>query len=306
MRRRYTIPLIAAVGIAPWFWFYPSAPSNDWPAKLATVLQIPEAGGWLGGLSGFDISPDGRNYHMVTDRGHWARGALQREGVDLTGITISEHQKLKDRFGETPEFPSTDAEGLALDSAGQIHVSFEQAHRVLRYDSWDSAAYWPSYTTAWRAMSLNQGLEALAVAPDGTLFAIPEEINFGATESLVYRKKPEGDWEQAFTLPIHETFLPVGADFGPDGRFYLLERGLYPFGFFSRVRVMDVSENGFSNFKTLLRTKLGDHGNLEGLGVWQDAGGQIRLTMVSDDNFYAFMRGEIVEYVLEDRVAIKQ
>lgn len=305
MRRRFTIPVIAAVGIAPWLWFYPTAPAIDWPARLATVIEVPKEGDWLGGLSGFDVSADGRGFHMVTDRGHWARGELLRDDGALVGMTITEHQGLKDRFGDTPDYPSTDAEGVALDTAGRLYVSFEQAHRVLRYDRWESPAYWPSYTTAWRALSLNKGLEALAIAPDGTLYAIPEEINFGATESLVYRKRPQEEWEQAFTLPIHEWFLPVGADFGPDGRFYLLERGLYPFGFFSRVRVMDVSDTGVANISTLLRTDLGDHGNLEGLGIWRDPAGQIRLTMVSDDNFHSFMRGEIVEYTVQDRVAIK-
>ena len=52
------------------------------------------------------------------------------------------------------------------------------------------------------------------------------------------------------------------------------------------------------------RSELGVHGNLEGLAVWQDPAGQIRLTMVSDDNYLPFMRGQIVEYVLEHRVAL--
>jgi hypothetical protein len=42
------------------------------------------------------------------------------------------------------------------------------------------------------------------------------------------------------------------------------------------------------------------HGNLEGLAVWQDALGTIRLTMLSDDNFNSFQRSEFVEYRVAD------
>jgi hypothetical protein len=39
------------------------------------------------------------------------------------------------------------------------------------------------------------------------------------------------------------------------------------------------------------------HDNLEGIAVWRDAEGFIRLTMISDDNGRApFQRTEFVEY----------
>ena len=43
---------------------------------------------------------------------------------------------------------------------------------------------------------------------------------------------------------------------------------------------------------------LARHDNLEGLAVTRAATGQIRLTMISDDNFNPFQRSEIVEYLL--------
>lgn len=304
MRRRFAVPLIAAIGAAPWFWFYPDAPSGETTARLVSVVDVPRDMDWVGGLSGFDLSPDGINFHVVTDRGHRAKGALKRDGGKLVSIQFTDHQPIQDRFGKTPYFPSTDAEGVAVDAQGRVFVSFEHAHRVLVYDTWEAPARWPSYTRAWRALSNNRGLEALAIAADGTLYVIPEQINLGAFESLVYRKRPDGDWHQAFTLPVDAGLSPVGADFGPDGRFYVLERGIYPFGFFSRIRAMTVSDSGFDDIETVLETKLGDHGNLEGLAIWKDAGGRLRATMVSDDNFKGFMRGQIVEYVLGDGVAI--
>jgi hypothetical protein len=42
------------------------------------------------------------------------------------------------------------------------------------------------------------------------------------------------------------------------------------------------------------------HDNLEGLAVWRDSAGAIRLTMISDDNFQALQRTEFVEYSLPE------
>ena len=257
----------------------------------------------MGGFSGIDLNADGTTFQMVTDKGHIAKGTLTRRDRDLTGVTITAHQVLRDKNGQERPFPHTDAEGIALGPNGRTYVSFEHFHRVLYYETWDSTALWPSYTMAWRALSQNQGLEALAVSEDGTLYTLPEYINTGATQALVYRKYEQGRWQQPFTLPVDSEFSPVGADFGPDGRFYVLERGVYPFGFFSRVRAMTVSDAGFDTIETVFHSRLARHGNLEGLAVWQDQTGAIRLTMVSDNNFYPFMRSQIVEYVLQDGLA---
>ena len=62
------------------------------------------------------------------------------------------------------------------------------------------------------------------------------------------------------------------------------------------VRSFVVGDRGLSDEKTVLQTPIGLHDNLEGLSVWRDGAGDIRLTMVSDDNFIALQRTELVEY----------
>lgn len=303
MRRRFAVPLIAAAGLAPWFWFLPPPPAPGQIARLDAVIALESAGEWLGGLSGIEVAENGTSFHLVTDRGHRATAQTQRSGTRLDAVEITAWQPILDRYGRAREFPHTDAEGLALDGNGRLYISFEHAHRVLYFDEWDSSARWPSYTRIWRSLSKNAGLEALALDSSGTLFAIPEAILPGAYESAVFRRKPGEGWSIPFTLPVDATYKPVGADFGPDGRLYVLERGIYPFGFFSRVRVMTVAEEAVKDIVTVLETPLGRHGNLEGLAVWRDADGNTRLTMVSDDNFHWFMRGEIVEYVIDGGLA---
>lgn len=303
MRRRFSVPLIFAVGVAPWLALKPAPPAvppEAQPAQLSAVVPTKTDADWAGGFSGIEVTSDGNDWYLVTDRGHVARGTFTRQNGILATATVSAFQPLVDQYGNEREFPHTDAEGLALDSAGHLNVSFEHAHRVLRYETWDAKAIWPSYTRSWRALPRNGGMEALAVNANGTLFTVPEGVASGAWEALVYRRTHPDPWEQPFTLPLVEGFKPAGADFGPDGRLYLLERGLYPFGFRSQVRSMIVTDTGFEDIRVILETPLFTHGNLEGIAVWQDDQSKIRLTMVSDDNFLPFLRSEFVEYIVTE------
>ena len=84
----------------------------------------------------------------------------------------------------------------------------------------------------------------------------------------------------------------------PDGRLYLLERHFSGLFFQSRVRVFNLENDRIMHEQTLFETPPGRHDNLEGISVWQDGQGRIRLTMISDDNFNFFQRTEIVDYVL--------
>ena len=305
MRRRFAVPLIAAVGLAPWVWFHPDWEKPDAQnAVLVSSVDIPDDEKWAGGFSGVELTADGQQFYMVTDRGHIARGSFSRAADTMTDMSFEEAQPLVDRFGQERDFPHTDAEGIALANDGRIFVSFEHAHRILRYDSWSAPAKWPSYTRAWRALHENRGLEALAIDETGTVFTLPEGIARGASDALVYRRLIGPNWDQPFTIQVDPEFLPVGADFGPDGRLYLLERGIYPFGFFSRVRAVTIGDSGVLSSETVLHTPFGHHGNLEGVAAWRDSTGALRLTMVSDNNFYPFLRSEVVEYRIEVGLAL--
>jgi hypothetical protein len=93
----------------------------------------------------------------------------------------------------------------------------------------------------------------------------------------------------------------VGADFVPDGGFYLLERQLASvFGFSSRVRRFRITGDTLTDEETLFETEAGRFDNLEGLAVWRGPDGDIRLTMISDDNFNFFQITEFVEYRIKE------
>ncbi|MFK7878708.1 esterase-like activity of phytase family protein [Roseobacter sp.] len=305
MRRSLAVVLVAIAIVAPVYAIYPPPASpaiaaTDQTAQLVSTLRWNVDADWFGGFSGIEVTADGQTFFAVTDRGHIVRGTVRRDADQLTAMDVVDVQPLVDKNGEIQEFPHNDAEGLALDDLGRLNVSFEHAHRVLRYDTWGGQAKWPSYTRTWRALSGNKGLEMVAVDEDGDLYAIPEAAAPDATKAWVYRRLQGKKWDQPFTLPLTPDFLPVGGDIGPDGRLYLLERAFSAYGFRTQIRRMTVTDVGFDNIETLLQTPVRRHDNVEGLAVWADADGNMRMILVSDDNFLPFLRTEVIEYVVQE------
>lgn len=251
----------------------------------------------FGGLSGIEMADDGLSFLAISDRGTWTRGTLSRDGEGrITGIEATPMRFLRGRF-EAPLDPNrNDSEGLAVATDGTVYISFESVARVLRYDRIDGPAANLLTPREFSAFQTNSALEALAIAPDGTLYTLPERSGDMDRPFPVWRYR-DRKWDQPFGLRRDGGFLAVGADIGPDGRFYLLEREFHGItGFASRVRSFALSETGLSDERTEFASAVGTHDNLEGLSVWRDTGGAIRLTMISDDNFYFFQTTEIVEY----------
>jgi hypothetical protein len=140
-------------------------------------------------------------------------------------------------------------------------------------------------------------MEALAIDGAGRLYTLPERSGRMERPFPVYRY--DGAWTQPFDLPRDGDFLPVGADFGPDGRFYLLERDFRGvFGFFARVSRFEIGEDGPGPREVVLETIEPFQNNFEGIAVWQDSAGATRLTLLSDDNFTSILTTQFADYRL--------
>ncbi len=237
----------------------------------------------FGGLSGLEVLDDGRTAIALSDRGAIFRLRLS-SGEDRYDKVHVERL----HFG----FTHLDPEGLAIDEAGQWYVSFENRGHVWKLPQTILPSH-PDFAT----MPGNRALEAIAISPSGDLLTLAEGRAHWLEPRPIYRYA-DGAWTIAEYLPRQGNFVPVGADFGPDGALYVLERHLNLLGFRSRIRRLWIGTNRPP--ETLLITAAQTHDNLEGLAVWANADGAIHLTMISDDNFRAFQRTEIVEYRLKE------
>jgi hypothetical protein len=261
---------------------------------------------WFGGWSGIEISPDGSGMTAITDRGRLIRARIERDierdkGL-ITGITPLRWWRLKSSSGRFLSRGIIDSEGLAIGNDAAIHISFEGVARVARYRTPNAPASVLSHHKTFKTLPGNSALEALAIDENNRLYTIPEQLGDGAAIRVFVMDNGTGNsaWHLAFTLSGDDNFRPVGADFGPNGQFYLLERGWSVFGFRTRVRRWNNVSVQPQNEQLLVLTQTGTHDNLEGLAVWQDKQGRIRLTMIADDNFLSVQQTEIVEYVIAE------
>jgi len=252
----------------------------------------------FGGFSALEVSEDGSSFVTVSDKGHVVSGIFNRTRGRITGVSSAHFLPILNTKGTPVTKHDSDSEGLAIDPGGQIYVSFEGNHRVRRYDTFKSAATPIGSHPDFKEFQINSGMEALAIDYRGVIYTLPERSGDWNRPFPVYRLK-DGKWDRKFSIPRRGKFLPTGADFGPDGKFYLLERDFAWYkGFASRIRRFDVTASGFTNEETLLVSGFGTFDNLEGLAVWLAMDGDLRLTMISDDNFNFLQTTQFVEYRL--------
>lgn len=288
--------LLALLALPAW-----AAPRLTLDASLVWTDPDPR----FGGLSGLAVTDTGRHLLAIGDRGIWVTAELERDWKGrLTGITRTGLGPLHGVKGEALDGQTADAEGLALDPQGRAYISFERMQRVRRYAPIDGPATSLPGNPAFRKLGENTGLEALALDADGTLHAIPERRPDPGPWIPVYRLR-DGKWIAPLRLPYGgDEFLESDATFGPDGRLYLLERKFrWLGGFATRIRSFGRTEQGFDAGETLLVSRFGELDNMEGISAWRDPEGRIRLTLISDDNFFPLQRTQLNEYILTDDAA---
>ena len=237
----------------------------------AAAVSVPFSGSDedFGGWSGLEVSPDGERFTTLGDRGSIGSGRLTRTADrTLTGAAGFTHNRLGDA-------------------------------RIWTYADADGPAAWMPRTPGYGSLQNNSGLEALAIDAQGRLYTLPERSGSLYAPFPVWRYSGGDDWDEVARLRRDGLWMPVGADFGPEGQFYLLERSFNGFGFASRIRRFpaDFSDTGG---EILYESSRLTHGNLEGLAIWRDGSGTLRAVMMTDNNFRPYQRSEIVEVTLRD------
>lgn len=286
-------------GLALALWALAAAAGAEPQAAYVGTYVWRVDGPAFGGFSALDLSDDGAGYVTLSDRGQVLAGRFSRDGDGMvTGATILLQDWVRNARGQRLLGKLADAEGVARDGFGGIFVSFEGEARVTHYPAIGGPEIPIDSPREFAAFPGNAGPEALAMDAAGVIYAIPEHPMLRNRAFPVYRLRA-GIWDRPFAIEAVGTWLPVSADFGPDGRLYVLFRDFLGIrGFLSRVARYDVTQDGLGPEMVLLETAPGTHDNLEGLAVWVDAAGAMRLTMISDDNFSFLQQTELVEYRL--------
>lgn len=250
----------------------------------------------FGGFSGVHVAENGLDFWALSDRGTLWQGRFLRGTDDrITGIDVAQIHVLKDTDAAPLPLRRADAEGIAMGRDGTIFIAFEggtQA-RVAAYATASGAARDLPLHSDFRTFPANQSLEALAIDPGGRLHTLPEAPQEG---SFAVFRLDGGEWSVIGHVPQRGNFMVVGADFGPDGNFYLLERE-FRHAFFS-TRISRIRPGNWAYPQILLQTQRGQFDNHEGLSVTRTPDGRIRATLISDDNFKWFQRTEILEFHL--------
>jgi hypothetical protein len=307
-----TLAALAAVGCSPLIASGPSQNSyrvqlDDSHPERRDVGRLRYRGGLaltdtdpdFGGLSGIEVTPDGRRFVAISDRGRAVNGLLDYDDAgDLTGVRDIAVMPLLDNDGKQVRGDRSDSEGLARLPDGRWAVSFERLHRVELYPANTAGPVSPPLPKLPRppgvqAAEGNSGLEAVTALPDGRLLLLEEGTEANAGYSRAWLGGADG-WA-SLGYRGEAPYRPTDAVTLPDGDVVVLERRASILGGFG-ARIVRVPAAGIKPGAELSGTELAlfeqplTTDNYEGISAVRRPDGKVMLYVVSDDNFWGFQR----------------
>lgn len=291
-------PLIALGGGGPRVTAFDVTMPEGARLEFRGALRISPPDGDFGGLSGL-LWEDGEAL-AISDRTRWFRFPVAIEDGRLEGIGAIASGPLRDAGGADADGRGWDSEGLAHLADGRLLISFEGDHRVQEFDDEASPAGAELRAAEWEEFGSNSGLEALAVDASDRIWAIRERSGAEDRPFPVFVSSSSG-WEEK-TLPRDNGYLPTGADFGPDGWLWIVERKFSLFtGFKTRIRRARWGAGAAPDAIEIMATFPASAGldNLEGIAV-REEDGETRILLVSDDNFMALQRNVLALFAYSE------
>lgn len=246
-----------------------------------------------GGFSGLLVS--GEQFIALSDKGRWLGASMILEGDDLR---LVDARRANMRDGKGRRYPKNTGDSEDLTRLGsRLVVSFERDHRIMFLG--DNGRMGGTITSPeFEQFSSNTGLEALATLPDGRLITFSEGADGDGVPMFLI---DQSGVVTEFRLPSVGAHSVTGADVGPDGRLYLILRDFSLFYGLS-IRVMRYSLG--PDFLPLpesaetLAAFEADSGidNMEGISLDRGPGGDIRLWLISDNNFRSSQRTLLMQF----------
>lgn len=260
-----------------------------------------EADESFGGFSGLVMARDGASLHAVSDEGALYRALIRRDGANrIERIVTDWHFPLLDSKGRPVAGFTSDAEALAPARDGGLYVAYESFTRVTAIHPPDMRPTplhgFRRFDTLWS----NESFEGVAERPEGGLVVVGETPDAEGAYPTFLGDRQGGKvvWRPGPGIPGADGYGASDAAFGPEGRFYLLERQVSLGGFATRIRRFGWQAGRLGPAETLLETAPGTLDNMEGMSLWTGPGGRTVISLISDDNFLFLQKTVVAEYEL--------
>jgi hypothetical protein len=266
----------------------------------------------FGGLSAIRVAADGAHFIALTDKGWWFRGRIVYDGTRPRGIADAEMAPILGTDGRPLAVGLWfDTESIA-DDGGTLYVGIERVHQIVRFNFGKEGLLARGRAIPvpkeLHSLPANKGLEALVFVPKGlplagTLIAISERgLDAGGDIRAFLIGGPSPG---TFALKRSFDYDVSDAALLPGGDVLLLERKFsWTSGLAVRIRRIAlgaIRPGAVVDGPVLLEVDLGyEIDNMEGLSVHRMPGGEIVLTLVSDDNFSALQRTLLLQFTLAE------
>jgi hypothetical protein len=296
----------------------------EWRGGL--VLTSPST--FFGGWSGLAIDAAGDRILGISDTGVWMTGRLSYDGSRPMGIVSARLGALRGYDGKPLRWGrDKDPEGVALLTGtlerGEVLISFERNHRIVRYPVTAESVGPPTAAlelpAETRLLESNKGLEAICMLQSGP--ATGSVVTFAErfpgrdgrhagwmrpplTVGHVPGSKPAVAAWKKVSVQILEGYDITDCAGAPDGGLFLLERRFrVSYGdplTGAKMRIRQISQSDLLTGTTIVGETLieanGRHeiDNMEGLAVHTDALGRTILTLISDDNFNSYLQQTVL------------
>ena len=273
---------------------------KKWQLEQVGFLNIDRNEKDYGGFSGLVISNEGTEALVVTDKSFFFVLELRRDENDiLTGYSVIRKGRILSSKGEHLNGRNTDSESIVIDENNNYYISFESNHRIMMHSEVGGKGVFVPKHPMFRKLSVNKGIEALAIDADNRLIAIPEKPPLGISDIPIFRLQND-KWEIIKYVKINDNFLVTDAEILPEGLLLILERKFsWTQGFKTRFRLISLDKFDNTEPITVFTSTANQFDNLEGMTLWRDKKGEMRILTVSDDNFHPLQQSEIREFFLK-------
>ena len=268
---------------------------------FASGLHLTAEAARFGGLSGVDLQGD--EILAVTDQGDWFRARLIRdergrllrlEEARLTFMTNHDGERLSGKL-------NADAEAITRDGE-TLFIGFERNHRIEKRIGDQAGLEVFAEFSKNDSLPANKGVEALASLAGDQLIAVSEGAPGDRADAVRgWIINVEGA-RQRFDYQVAAPHAPTGADRAGDF-VYFVERA-YSRAEGVRIRLTRAPVDAFRPGALIKTEFLGaldaEDGadNFEAIAASVMPNGDVRLTLLSDDNFSARQKTLLLEFIL--------